>query len=172
MKFAEIEAKLKETMKAKATAVAGKQIQGIIDGLNARQNSLKLIKSELIKRNQKVYECAEYKMTEEQEILFLNGMAEARKENIKKYSDNGRQDLADADQQELLVIQEFLPKMPTENEIKAFIGEKIDEYLASQDASYKLSMRDMGKIKPLVTATYPTVNGKVIQEVLVSKING
>jgi hypothetical protein len=59
--------------------------------------------------------------------------------------------------------------MPTENEIKAFIGEKIDEYLASQDADYKLSMRDMGKIKSLVTATYPTVNGKVIQEVLVSK---
>ncbi len=169
MKLTEIENRLKETMKAKATAVAGKQIQDIIDGLNARQNSLKLIKSDLIKENQRVYECAEYKMTEEQEILFLNQMAETRKENVKKYSDNGRQDLADADQQELLVIQEFLPKMPTENEIKAFIGDKIDEYLASQEAGYKLSMRDMGKIKPLVTATYPTVNGKIIQEVLVSK---
>ena len=169
MKFTEIEAKLKETMKAKATAVASKQIQDIIDSLNARQNSLKLIKSELIKENQRVYECADYKMTEEQEILFLNGMAETRKENVKEYSDNGRKDLADAEQQELLIIQEFLPKMPTEEEIKVFIGEKIDEYLASQDAGYKLSMRDMGKIKPLVTATYPTVNGKIIQEVLISK---
>jgi hypothetical protein len=169
MKLTEIEERLKETMKAKATAVAAKQMKSIIDGLSARLDSLKLIKSELIKRNQKVYECAEYKMTEEQEILFLNGMAEARKDNVKKYSDNGRQDLADADQQELLVIQEFLPKIPTEEEIKVFIGEKIDEYLASQEAGYKLSMRDMGKIKPLVTATYPTVNGKLIQEVLVSK---
>ena len=170
MKFTEIENKLKETMKAKATAVAAKQMKSIIDGLSARLDSLKLIKSELIKENQKDYACAEYKMTEEQEILFLNGMAEARKENIKKYSDNGRKDLADAEQQELLVIQEFLPKMPTEDEIKTFIGEKIDEYLASQDAGYKLSMKDMGKMKPLVTATYPTVNGKVIQEVLVSRM--
>ena len=169
MKFTEIENKLKEAMKAKASAVVNKEVKPIIDELSARLDSLKLIKSELIKENQKDYECAEYKMTEEQEILFLNGMAEARKENIKKYSDNGRKDLADAEQKELLVIQEFLPKMPTEDEIKAFIGEKIDEYLSTQDGDYKLSMKDMGKIKPLVNATYPTVNGKVIQEVLVSK---
>jgi uncharacterized protein YqeY len=170
MKLTEIENKLKETMKAKATAVANKQIKTVIDGLSARLDSLKLIKSELIKENQKVYQCAEYKMTEAQEVVFLNAMAEARKENIKKYSDNGRQELADAEQQELFIIQEFLPKMPTEEEIKVFIGEKIDEYLASQGADYKLSMKDMGKIKPLVNATYPTVNGKIIQEVLVSKL--
>jgi len=171
MKYTEIEEKLKETMKAKATAVANKQMQSIIDGLTARLNSLKLIKSELIKENQKVYERAEYQMTEEQEVLFLNGMAEARKENIKKYSDNGRQELAEAEQQELLILQEFLPKMPTEDEIKVFIAEKIDEHLAAQEDGYKLSMKDMGKIKGLVTATYPTVNGKIIQQVLMGKIN-
>jgi hypothetical protein len=33
-------------------------------------------------------------------------------------------------------------------------------------------MRDMGKIKGLVTAVYPTVNGKIIQQVLMGKING
>lgn len=172
MKFTEVEEKLKETMKAKATAVASKQMQGIIDGLTARLNSLKLIKSELIKENQKVYERAEYQMKEEEEILFLNGMAEARKENIEKYSKNGRQDLADAEQQELLILQEFLPKMPTEDEIKVFIAEKIDEHLAAQEEGYKLSMKDMGKIKGLVTAVYPTVNGKIIQQVLMGKING
>lgn len=172
MKLTEIEERLKETMKAKATAVSNKQMQVIIDGLTARLNSLKLIKSELIKENQKVYACAEYKMTDGEEVLFLNGMAEARKENIKKYSDNGRPELAEAEHQELLVLQEFLPKMPTEDEIKAFIGEKIDEHLAAQEDGYTLSMKDMGKIKGLVTATYPTVNGKIIQQVLIGRING
>jgi hypothetical protein len=33
-------------------------------------------------------------------------------------------------------------------------------------------MKDMGKIKPLVTATYPTINGSVIKDVLMTKING
>ena len=69
MKFTEVEEKLKEAMKAKATAVASKQMQSIIDGLTARLNSLKLIKSELIKENQKVYERAEYQMKEEEEKL-------------------------------------------------------------------------------------------------------
>jgi uncharacterized protein YqeY len=172
MKLTEIEEKLKETMKAKATAVSNKQMQSIIDGLSARLNSLKLIKSDLIKENQKNYECAAYKMTEEEEILFLNSMAKVREENVEKYSKNDRKDLAEAEKQELLVIQEFLPKIPTEEEIKVFIGEKIDEHLAAQEEGYKLSMKDMGKLKELVTAVYPTVNGKIIQQVLMGKING
>jgi hypothetical protein len=169
MKLTEIEERIKETMRAKATAIGGQQIKSIIAGLDARLNSLKLIKSELIRENQKVYECAEYKMTEEQEILFLNGMAEARKGNIKDYSNNGRPELAEAENQELLIIQEFLPKMPTEEEIKEFISTTIDEYAASQAEGYALSMRDMGKIKSLVNATYPTITGNVIKDVLTSK---
>lgn len=169
MKLTEIEERLKETMRAKATAVGGQQIKSIIAGLDARLNSLKLIKSELIKENQRVYKCAEYKMTEGEEILFLNGMAEARKANIKDYSNHGRLELAEAEQQELLVIEEFLPKMPTEEEIKEFISTTIDEYAASQAEGYALSMRDMGKIKSLVNATYPTITGNVIKDVLTTK---
>lgn len=169
MKLTEIESKLKETMRAKAIALGEHQIKEVISALDARLNSLKLIKSELIRENQKVYECAEYKMTEEQEILFLNGMAEERKETIKKYSDNGRPDLAEAEHQEFLILQEFLPKMPTEDEIKEFISKTIDTYLTSQGDGYKLSMKDMGKIKPLVNATYPTITGNIIKDVLTSK---
>jgi uncharacterized protein YqeY len=172
MKLTEIENKLKETMKAKATAVANKQMQSTIDGLTARLNSLKLIKSELIKENQKVYERSEYKMTESEEILFLNGMAEKRKQNIKDYGDNGRPELAEAEQQELLILQEFLPNMPSNEELKEFIANKIDEYLSAQKEDYVLSMKDMGKIKPMVNSVYPTVNGGLIKEILIGRING
>lgn len=169
MKLTEIEERIKETMKAKATAIGGGNIKSIIAGLDARLNSLKLIKSELIRKNQKDYECAEYKMTEEQEILFLNGMAEERKETVKKYANNGRPELAEAENQELLIIQEFLPKIPNEGEIKEFISKTIDEYAASQAEGYTLSIKDMGKIKSLVNATYPTITGNVIKDVLTSK---
>lgn len=169
MKLTEIENRLKETMKAKATALGGGNIKSIIAGLDARLNSLKLIKSELIRKNQKDYKCAEYKMTEAEEISFLNGMADSRKENIKDYTNHGRLELAEAEQQELLIIQEFLPKMPTEDEIKEFISTTIDEYAASQAEGYVLSMKDMGKIKSLVNATYPTITGNVIKDVLTTK---
>lgn len=169
MKLTEIEEKINEAMKAKATAIGGGNIKSIIEGLDARINSLKLIKSELIRENQKVYKCAEYKMTEAEEVKFLNSMADSRKENIKEYSNHGRPELAEAENQELLIIQEFLPNMPSEDEIKEFISKTIDEYAASQAEGYALSMKDMGKIKSLVNATYPTITGNVIKDVLTTK---
>jgi uncharacterized protein YqeY len=96
-------------------------------------------------------------------------MAEKRKQNVKDYSRNGRPELAEADYQEQLVIEEFLPKMPSEEEIKEFISKIIDEYVVNENIT-QLSMKDMGKIKPLVNATYPTVNGGIIKDVLMSKI--
>ena len=60
--------------------------------------------------------------------------------------------------------------MQPQEEIKQFISEKIDEYLVSKEDGYKLSMRDMGEVKKLVNAVYPTVNGGVIKDILMSRI--
>ena len=102
-------------------------------------------------------------------LLLLPACSKKKKENIKDYTNHGRLELAEAEQQELLIIQEFLPKMPTEDEIKEFISTTIDEYAASQAEGYVLSMKDMGKIKSLVNATYPTITGNVIKDVLTTK---
>lgn len=165
----EIEAKYKEAMIAKKNALSENLTEKRKE-IDATIGSLKLIKSELLKENQRVYECQDYKMTRDQEILFLNAMAESRKENVKKYHNAGRFDLEEADAKELVLIQEFLPKMPTEDEIKEFIATTIDTYAVEQGSEYKLSMKDMGKIKTLVNATYPTINGGIIKDVLMSKL--
>jgi uncharacterized protein YqeY len=138
-----------------------------LPSVDARINSLVLIKSELLRENKNNNE---YHLTDAEEIVLLNQMAEKRKQNIKDYTRVNRIELAEAEQKELDIIHEFLPKMPTEDEIKQFISDKIDEYLVSKDGDYKLSMKDMGNIKGIVNATYPTVNGGVIKDVLMSKI--
>ena len=139
-----------------------------LENVNARANSLVLIKSELIRENKNN---KEYHLTKEEEIVLLNKMVEKRKQNVKDYSRNGRPELAEADYQEQLIIEEFLPKMPTEDEMKEFISNVIDSYAKEQGIT-QLSMKDMGKIKNLVNATYPTVNGGIIKDVLIFKING
>ena len=139
-----------------------------LEKVNARANSLVLIKSELIRENKNN---KEYHLTKEEEIILLNNMAEKRKQNVKDYSRNGRPESAEADYQEQLIIEEFLPKMPSEKEIKEFIANTIDSYAAEQGIT-QLSMKDMGKIKNLVNATYPTINGGIIKEILMAKING
>lgn len=137
-----------------------------LPNLNERMNSLVLIKSELIRENKS----NSYHLTKSEEIVLLNSMAGKREQNIKDYTDNGRIELAEAEKKELDIINEFLPKMPTEDEIKLFIAKTIDTYLAEQGENYALSMKDMGKIKNLVTATYPTVNGGIIKDVLIGKL--
>lgn len=137
-----------------------------LPNINARLGSLVLIKSELIRENKNNNV---YHLTKAEEIVLLNQMAEKRKQNVKDYSNNGRPELAEADYQEQLIIEEFLPKMPTEEEIKQFISNTITKYMLDNDIT-ALSMKDMGKIKPLVNATYPTVNGGIIKDVLMSKI--
>lgn len=159
--------KIEEAKKEKIRILGIDKNHPALPTVDARINSLVLIKSEMIRENKNNNE---YHLSNSEEIVLLNSMAEKRKQNIKDYSRNGRPELAEAEQKELEVINEFLPTMPTEDEIKQFISDKIDEYLVSQAEGYKLSMKDMGKIKGIVNATYPTVNGGVIKDVLMSKM--
>jgi uncharacterized protein YqeY len=165
--LSKIEEKIESAKKEKIRILGMDKNHPALPSVDARINSLVLIKSELIRENKNNNE---YHLSNSEEIVLLNSMAEKRKQNVKDYSNNGRQELAEAEQKELEIINEFLPKMPTEDEIKQFISDKIDEYLVSKDGDYKLSMRDMGEIKKLVNSTYPTVNGGVIKDVLMSKI--
>ena len=163
----QVDSKLTEAKKEKAHIMSSDKNDPKLPSLNARIGSLVLIKSELIRKNQNHV----YLLTKSNEIGILNNMAETRKENVKVYSDNGKPELAEAEYQEQLVIEEFLPKMPTEDKLKEFIANVIDTYVSEQNIT-ALSMKDMGKIKPLVNATYPTVSGNIIKDVLMSKING
>ena len=159
--------KIEEAKKEKIRILGMDKNHLALPSVDARINSLVLIKSEMIRENKNNNE---YHLSNSEEIVLLNNMAEKRKQNIKDYSRNGRLELAEAEQKELEVINEFLPTMPSEDEIKQFISDKIDEYLVSQAEGYKLSMKDMGNIKGIVNATYPTVNGGVIKDVLMSKM--
>lgn len=138
------------------------------ENLNATIGSLVLIKSELIRENKNN---KEYHLSVDDEIALLNNMAEKRKQNVKDYTRNGRLELAEADAKELALLKEFLPYVPEGEELKEFINNIISTYLSEQAEGYKPSMKDMGKIKALVNAKYPTVSGNDIKDVLMKRIN-
>src|SRR6266581_161432 len=52
-------------------------------------------------------------MTDEDEMSVLVSASKKRKEAIAIYRDNGRDDLADTEEQELAIIGEYLPKQLT-----------------------------------------------------------
>jgi uncharacterized protein len=80
-------------------------------------------------------------------LAILGKMAKQRMESARAYEEGGRLDLAEREQAEIVVIEEFLPRQLTEEEAAA----AIDAALAETGAS---SIRDMGKVMGLLKAKY------------------
>ena len=66
-------------------------------------------------------------------------MLKQRKDSLTQFRDAGRDDLADVEEQEIEVIQTFLPKALSDQEI----AELIDSAMSESGAE---SVRDMGKV--------------------------
>jgi uncharacterized protein len=97
-------------------------------------------------------------MTPEDEVAVLISAAKKRKESITIFRDNGRDDLADQETKELEIIQEYLPKQLTEEEISDFVKKVIADVGAA-------SAKDFGKVMPVVMKELKgKADGKIIQD--------
>jgi uncharacterized protein len=76
----------------------------------------------------------------EPEILrLLQGMIKQRRESIALYRQGNRPELAEREEQEIAVIESFLPKQMSDDEIAAAVQEAIAETGAA-------GVKDMGKV--------------------------
>lgn len=93
-------------------------------------------------------------------LALLDKLIKQRKDSAKQYGDAGRTDLADVEEAEIEVLQEFLPAALSDDEIDALI----EDAIASTGAS---GMRDMGNVmnvlKPQMQgrADMGAVSGKI-----------
>ena len=99
------------------------------------------------------------------EMSILKKMAAERRDSIKIYEENGRQDLADKEKAELNVIEEFLPKEPTEADILSkldniIVGDKIDPV-----------MKNMGMLIKKVKEAFPVADGKKVSDLVKSRLS-
>ncbi len=78
-------------------------------------------------------------------LAVLDKMVKQRRDSAQQFSDAGRTELADQENYEISVIQEFLPEQLSEAEILALI----DAAIASSSASGMQAMGPvMGQLKP------------------------
>jgi len=96
----------------------------------------------------------------ERVILILDKMLKQRRESIRQFSDAGRQDLVAIEEAEVLVIQDFLPKALTEEEIDAMVKDAVSESGAE-------SVKDMGKVMGLLKAK---MQGRADMSIVSTKI--
>ncbi len=78
-------------------------------------------------------------LSDEEIIIVLQKQAKQRRDSIEAYQQAGRDDLVAEEQAELEVINLYLPRMMSEDEIRAAPSQVIDEVGAS-------GPRDMGKV--------------------------
>jgi hypothetical protein len=76
-------------------------------------------------------------------IAILDKMVKQRRESIRQYQAAERQELADVEQQEIDVLQEFLPQALSETELAELIQKAVTETGAE-------NMKDMGKVMGIV----------------------
>ena len=78
-------------------------------------------------------------LSDEDVTTILTKQVKQRRDSIEQFESANRQDLADAEAAELAVLEEFLPKPLTEEEINALIKDAIEKSGAA-------SMQEMGKV--------------------------
>ena len=96
------------------------------------------LRTTLAKLKDKVIEKQE-DLNRQEEIKVLQTLVKQRKESIDLYEKGGRSELAEAEQKELEILNNYLPKMMDDSDIKNIVKSVIDEVGAT-------SMADMGKI--------------------------
>ena len=99
-------------------------------------------------------------LDDERTIQVLDKMLKQRRESIRQFSDAGRTDLVANEEAEVGVIQDFLPKALTEQEIEAMIQGAIADSGAG-------SIKDMGKVMALLKGK---MQGRADMSVVSSKI--
>jgi uncharacterized protein YqeY len=84
----------------------------------------------------------------DQELLaMMQAMVKQRTESAKIYRQGGREELAVKEENEIKVIEKFLPKQLSEEETKDIIKAVIEKIGAS-------SIKDMGKVMAEIKANY------------------
>lgn len=144
----QVMAELKEAMKAKDEA-----------GLR----SLRAIKAAIIIA--KTAEGAGGELKEADETKLLQKLVKSRKDSLEIFEKQNRPDLASKEQEEIALIERFLPKQLTTEELKAAIEKIIMEAGAS-------SMADLGKVMGVASKQLAgVVEGKAISGMVKELLN-
>lgn len=120
----------------------------------AALRSLRAIKSAILLA--KTAEGASGDLSEDAEIKMLQKLVKQRKDSLEIFQQQNREDLARKEQEEISIIEKFLPQQMSPEELKAAISEIIAAVGASSPA-------DLGKVMGVASKQFAgKADGKTI----------
>lgn len=108
---------------------------------------------------------AGYEATDEDVIIVVQKEAKKRKESIEQFKNAGRQELVDKETEELEILQTYLPKQMSEEEIKNLVKTAITQTGAK-------SVMDIGKVMgALMLKIKGKADGTLVSQIVKSKLS-
>jgi uncharacterized protein len=100
-------------------------------------------------------------------IKVLNTLLKQRRDAAEQYRAGHREELAQKEEREALIIQSYLPASASDEEISRAVDESIAEVGAS-------SMKDMGAVMKAVRSKLEgkTIDGKMLSDMVKGKLSG
>jgi len=120
--------------------------------------SLRAIKSALLLAQTETGPGTE--LSEEEEVKLVQKLVKQRKDSAAIYKEQGREDLAEPELAQVLIIEKFLPEQLTEEEIEKVVVQTIEAVGAS-------GMKDMGRVMEIVSQELAgQADGKTISTIV------
>ncbi|MDY7007628.1 MAG: GatB/YqeY domain-containing protein [Cyanobacteriota bacterium] len=130
-----------------------------------RLETVRSIKKVILEEESNARAAGKDSLTETQEMDILTRLAKQRRDSIEQYTQAGRQELADGEAAELAILEEYLPKQLSDEDI----AKVVDEIIAQVGAN---SPKDMGKVMgPAMQKLKGKADGKKVQEAVKARLN-
>ena len=127
----------------------------------ARTSTLRMVKAAIMNRQIEKGGA----LDDDETSKLLRSLVKQRRDSIEQYEKAKRQELVDKEAAEIEVIEGYLPKAITREELEAIVTQVMAETQAS-------SMKDMGKVMKATQAalTGKNADGRLVSEVVKSKL--
>jgi uncharacterized protein YqeY len=128
----------------------------------ARTSTLRMVKAAFM--NREIEKGGE--LDDEEMMKLLRSLVKQRRDSVEQYEKGGRQELADKEKSEIVVIEAYLPQSASRDEIER----AIDAALAETGAT---SMKDMGRVMKAAQTALAGKNadGRVVSDLVKTKLS-
>lgn len=128
-----------------------------------RMLKAKMLEAEVEQRGKKG---TSYQLEDPEALASISVYAKQRRDAIEAYRAGGREDLAAKEEAELAIVQEYLPRPLSADEVRDIVRQAMAETGAS-------SMKDMGALmKAVMSKTKGAADGKLVNEVVRQMLGG
>ena len=127
----------------------------------ARTSTLRMVKAAVM--NREIEKGGE--LTEEEMTKALQSLVKQRRDSVEQYEKAGREELAEKERAEIAVIEEYLPRAATPEEIERAVAEAVAEVGAT-------SIKQMGAVMKAAQAKLAgkSADGRVVSEIVKAKL--